>query len=93
MIRIDRNRTLTHLGRALAGLYGNRERIAGYAERMRRFADRNLWSWDERIDYEIGLLERLARGRRIAATDMPNGSVHTGGKTRCGGAGDVTIGR
>lgn len=65
VIRIDRKKIVDDLTDKLADLCENQEKIAMYSERMRKFALESLWSWDERIDHEIELLQKVARGERI----------------------------
>jgi glycosyltransferase involved in cell wall biosynthesis len=60
-IRVDRNKAVDDLTGKLAGLLNDPEAIAVYSKRMLEFSREFLWSWDERIAYEIGLLEHLAK--------------------------------
>ena len=62
---IDRNNIVDDLTAKLANLFENQQKIAMYSERMRKFANDFLWSWDDRIDYEVGLLQKVARGERV----------------------------
>lgn len=65
VVRIDRNNIVDDLTLKLADLIDNPEKIIIYSERMRSFAKEFLWSWDERISYEIRLLEQIAKGQSI----------------------------
>ncbi len=65
VIRIDRNNIVNDLTSKLIDLIDNPEKINIYSERMEMFAKEFLWSWDERIDCEVGLLEKVFRGEPI----------------------------
>jgi glycosyltransferase involved in cell wall biosynthesis len=65
VIRIDRNNIVKDLTKKLADLIDNPEKISIYSKYMRSFAKEFLWSWDERINYEIELLEKVAKGELI----------------------------
>ena len=65
VIRIDRNNIVNDLTKTLVNLIENPEKINIYSERMEMFAKEFLWSWDERIDCEVGLLEKVLRGEPI----------------------------
>lgn len=65
VIRIDRNNIVDDLTQKLADLIENPAKITVYSERMTSFADKFLWSWDERISYEISLLEKIAEGEAV----------------------------
>ena len=59
VIRIDRNKIVKDLTAKLEDMISNPNKINAYSKRMKKFADEFLWSWDERIDYEINLLNQI----------------------------------
>jgi len=59
VIRIDRNKIVGDLTAKLEEMISNPDKINAYSKRMRNFADKFLWSWDERIDYEINLINQI----------------------------------
>jgi|TARA_B100000315_G_C14578771_1_gene589316 glycosyltransferase involved in cell wall biosynthesis len=61
VIRIDRKNIVSDLTIKLSDLIENPEIISMYAKRMRKFSADILWSWDERINYEIKLIKKIAR--------------------------------
>jgi hypothetical protein len=65
VIRINRNKTVNDLAENIIDLIENLEKIAVYSERMKGFAKDFLWSWDERVNYEIELLQKVARNESI----------------------------
>ena len=62
---IDRNNIVDDLTAKLEEMISNPNKINIYSKRMKRFASDFLWSWDERIDYEIELLQKVASGERV----------------------------
>ena len=72
VIRINRENIVSDLTAKLADLCENREKITMYSERMRKFANEFLWSWDERIDYEIEMLYKVAKGEKILTVHEQN---------------------
>lgn len=72
VIRIDRNNIVNDLTSKLIDLMDNPEKINKYSERMKMFAKDFLWSWDERINYEMELLERIAKGKTIESLIFQN---------------------
>jgi len=72
VLRINRNKTVNDLAEELIDLIDNPEKITVYSERMRSFAKEFLWSWDERINYEMELLERVAKGKTIEMSMLQN---------------------
>ena len=71
-IRINRNKIVNDLAENIIDLIENPEKIAVYSERMRAFAKEFLWSWDGRINYEMELLERVAKGKTIEMSMLRN---------------------
>lgn len=65
VIRIDRNNIVNDLTDKMIYLVENPIKINSYSERMKLFAKDFLWSWDERINYELRLLESIAEGEAI----------------------------
>ncbi len=65
VIRIDRGNIVMSLSNKLTDLIDNREKIDRYANRMKAFADKFLWSWEERIKYEIDLMMKLIQHEPI----------------------------
>jgi len=59
IIRIDRNNIVDDLTAKLEDMISNPEKINAYSKRMKNFADKFLWTWDERIDYEINLINQI----------------------------------
>jgi len=59
VIRIDPFRIVDELTEKLSALLENKEEIERYSKRMCQFAETFLWSWDERINYEIELLKKM----------------------------------
>jgi len=80
VIRIDRENIVGDLTDKLADLCENQEKIGMYSDRMRKFADEFLWSWDERIDYEIDLLQKVAKGEPISIKNHRGEIVEHGGR-------------
>ena len=64
-IKIDRGNIIKDLTLKLLELIENPTKIRQYSERMRPFAKEFLWSWDQRIDYEIQLLEKIHKREPI----------------------------
>ncbi len=64
-IRIDRDNIVNDLIKKLADLIGDLEKIRILSKRMKNFSGKFLWSWDERINYEIELLRKVAKGIKI----------------------------
>jgi len=69
---IDRNNIVDDLTAKLEDMISNPDKISIYSKRMKRFTSDFLWSWDERIDYEIGLLQKVARGERVFEHSFDN---------------------
>jgi len=65
VMRIDRNNIIDGLIERLIELIDNPKKITHYSEQMRAFANGFLWSWDERINCEIELLQKVARNESI----------------------------
>ena len=61
VIRIDRKNIVEDLVVQLKKVCDNPSIIHQYSKNMKQFAEANLWSWDDRIDYEIQLLQKIAR--------------------------------
>ena len=59
VIRIDRKKIAEDLKEKLEDMISNPYKINAYSDRMKKFADKFLWSWDERIDNEINLLNQI----------------------------------
>jgi len=59
VIRIDRNNIVEDLTSKLEDMIFNPYKMKAYSKQMKKFADKFLWSWDERIDYEIKLLNQI----------------------------------
>lgn len=59
VIRIDRNMIAKDLTEKLEDMISNPIKINAYSKRIKKFANEFLWSWDERIDYEIDLLNQI----------------------------------
>ena len=72
VIRINRQNIVNDLTENIIDLIENPEKIAVYSERMRAFVKEFLWSWDERINYEMELLERIAKGKTIESLIFQN---------------------
>ena len=72
VIRINRQNIVNDLTENIIDLIENPEKIAVYSERMRAFVKEFLWSWDERINYEMELLERVAKGKTIEMSMLRN---------------------
>lgn len=62
VIRIDRNKIVPELLANLKDLCDNKEKVSIYSERMHKFANKFLWTWDERITFEIELLKKVSQG-------------------------------
>ncbi len=60
-IRVSRQNTARDLADKLGALLDNRENITAYSESMRCFAQGFLWSWEDRMEHELCLLERIAK--------------------------------
>ncbi len=60
VIRIDRNNIVAHLTRTLTDLLENHARIRAYSRKMVEFSKTFLWTWDERINHEVKLLEKIS---------------------------------
>jgi len=69
---IDRNNIVDDLTEKLEDMISNPHKINTYSKRMKLFAIDFLWSWDERIDYEIGLLQKVARRERAFEHTLDN---------------------
>lgn len=65
VIRVDRRDIVADLTEKLGILCDSPEEINNCSERMRMFADNFLWSWGERITYEIELLRKIVEGKSI----------------------------
>jgi glycosyltransferase involved in cell wall biosynthesis len=65
VIRINRQDIVNDLTDKLIDLIDNPEKINMYSERMEIFSNDFLWSWEERVKYEIELLEMVAKGETI----------------------------
>jgi len=61
VVRIDRKNIVTDLTGKLEDLIGNPDKIKAYSKSIARFAKDVLWSWDDRVDYEIKLLNQVAK--------------------------------
>lgn len=61
VIRINRTNIVKDLTKKLEDLISNPAQISIYSERMRKFANEFLWSWDARIDFEINLLNKIVK--------------------------------
>ena len=61
VIRIDRKKIAEDLKEKLEDMISNPYKINAYSDRMKKFADKFLWSWGERIDYEIDLLNQIEK--------------------------------
>lgn len=59
-VRVDRSNLMIGLVEKLQHLIEHPELIQRYSMRMREFSPTFLWSWDKRIEYELGLLKRLS---------------------------------
>lgn len=64
-IRIARFGTADDLARKLAWLAEQRDMVEDFAARMRSFAKKNLWSWQDRIGCEVEFIEALRQDRDI----------------------------
>ena len=60
-VRVSRQDTARDLAVKLEELLRSREKISAYSENMRRFAKGFLWSWEDRMEHELGLLESIAK--------------------------------
>ena len=72
VIRINRQDIVNDLTDKLIDLIDNPEKINTYSERMKTFSKEFSWSWDERINYEMELLERVAKGKAIEMSMLRN---------------------
>ena len=72
VVRIDRKNIVNDLTEKLADLINNPDKISVYSERMKGFAKDFLWSWDERVNYEMELLEMVAKGKTIKRSIFQN---------------------
>ena len=72
VVRIDRKNIVNDLSEKLADLINNPDKISVYSERMKGFAKDFLWSWDERVNYEMELLEMVAKGKTIKRSKFQN---------------------
>ena len=61
VIRVDRSNIVSDLIENLSNLCDNPIKVNEYSERMRKFTDSFLWSWDARIGYEIELLRKVVK--------------------------------
>ena len=61
VIRIDRFNIIEDLYSKLTHIISSPEIIEEYSNKMRQFAETFLWSWDERIDYELKLLDMVTK--------------------------------
>jgi len=59
VVRVERHNMEADLTRKLCVLISEPQRIADYAARVRQFAPSFLWSWQQRISYELKLIEGL----------------------------------
>jgi len=62
---INRENIVTGLVDILVHLYENYQLVLEYSSQIKRFADENIWTWDERINYEIVLLENILEEKRL----------------------------
>jgi glycosyltransferase involved in cell wall biosynthesis len=62
VLRVGRSDIVGNLVSVLGGLCGNPEQIKKYSDKMVEFSKEFLWSWNERIDHEINLLDRITGG-------------------------------
>lgn len=58
---VDRGRIQESLQDELRFLLQNRDQIASYGRRAAAWATKNVWSWDERLQYEERILQEVAR--------------------------------
>ncbi|MCH8033730.1 MAG: glycosyltransferase family 4 protein [Bacteroidetes bacterium] len=56
---INRENIVDNLVNVLVHLHENYSLVSEYSSQMKKFADENFWTWDERIGYEIKLLEGI----------------------------------
>ena len=61
VIRIDRKNIVADLTEKLEDLIGNPDKIKAYSKSIARFAKDFLWSWDDRVEYEINLLNQVEK--------------------------------
>ena len=62
VIRINRSNIVKDLNQKIEDLLDHPEEISIYSNRMKTFASRILWTWDERINSEIEFIEKYAKG-------------------------------
>jgi glycosyltransferase involved in cell wall biosynthesis len=65
VIRVDRENMIEDLSRKLSFLIEKPDMIVEYSRRMKEFSKSFLWSWSERIRYEVEMLDKLAKGKQI----------------------------
>ncbi len=65
VIRLDPKNVVEELSGKIVDLAHNPESIKTYSNKMRAFAKQFLWTWDDRVNYEIELLEKVARGEPV----------------------------
>jgi glycosyltransferase involved in cell wall biosynthesis len=65
VVRIGRKRAVENLKEALKELLDNPEKRRGIGEKMARVAKELIPTWDERIQSELQLLQRVAAGERV----------------------------
>ena len=58
---VDRERMQASLHDELVFLLRNRDEIPSYGEKVAAWATRNVWSWDERLQYEERILREVMR--------------------------------
>jgi glycosyltransferase involved in cell wall biosynthesis len=59
VIRIDRKMIVRDLTEKLDTMISDPQLINTYSIRMENFADKFLWTWDQRVDFEIDLLKQV----------------------------------
>lgn len=64
VIKINRHHIVQDLTEKAIALIENRQLIQAYEKKIQAFSERFLWAWDQRIDYEIDLLVRIAQGKK-----------------------------
>jgi glycosyltransferase involved in cell wall biosynthesis len=72
VVRINRQNIVNDLTNKLIDLIDNPEITTMYSDRMKMFAKDFLWSWDERVNYEMELLEMVAKGNTIEMSMFQN---------------------
>jgi len=69
-IRIDRKNIVDELTNKLECFIFHPEKILTYSKRVKNYSKKLLWPWDERIEYEIAMLERVAKGEALGQGDL-----------------------